>query len=81
MARSRNKRKSRVASGLLLGLLLAVLAGCGSGQKQDESKVPVEVKKAEMADSTRLDSAPDSTTAADSLAGEDSARKKKLRFR
>ena len=51
----------------LLVLLLAVGSGCGDQKSEDDTKVPLEVKKAESMDSTRLDSALADTAAADSL--------------
>jgi len=71
-------------SRLLSALILVGLFGCNGGgeKKEDESKVPIEVKKAEMADSTRLDSAPDSAGGAvDSLTEDNGEQTRKLRFR
>ena len=42
--------------GLMVLFALALVAGCGQQAEQEADKVPVEVKDAEMADSTRLDS-------------------------
>jgi len=42
--------------GLMVLFALALVAGCGQKAEQEADKVPVEVKDAEMADSTRLDS-------------------------
>lgn len=80
MKGQRNKMKIHVRSATLLIFIWAGLSGCG-GEKEDQSKVPIDVKKAEMADSTRLDSAPDSTGLLDSLTGEDNKQERKLRFR
>ena len=42
--------------GLMLLFALALVAGCGQNAEQEADKVPADVKDAEMADSTRLDS-------------------------
>ncbi len=64
----------------LLAVVLALLMcfcfiyGCGKKDVQQETdKVPVEVKQAEMADSTAMDSAMWDSTAVDTMAaGQDS---------
>ena len=54
---------------LVLALLL-VGAGCSGEKNEDNTKVPLEVKKAESMDSTRLDSARADTARSDSLTGD-----------
>ena len=54
----------------IIGLLLLLLpggSGCSDKNTDDDTKVPLEVKKAESMDSTRFDSALVDTTVADSL--------------
>ncbi len=41
---------------------LALIAGCGQKAEKETDKVPTEVKSAEMADSTRMDSAAPAMT-------------------
>ena len=58
---------------MVLGLLvcLCFIYGCGKKDVQQETdKVPAEVKKAEMADSTAMDSAMWDSTAVDTMAAE-----------
>ena len=44
---------------LFLCVIALFLNGCDLKKKEDETKVPIETKKAEMQDSTRLDQAED----------------------
>lgn len=46
---------------LLLIIIALFLYGCDMKKKEDETKVPIETKKAEMKDSTRLDPAEDTS--------------------
>jgi len=49
-------RKFLVLTAILL-MALSFIYGCGKKESQEENKMPAEVKKAEMADSTAMDSA------------------------
>ena len=42
---------------VIMALALAFVYGCGKKEAEDTDKVPVEVKEAEVMDSTRMDSA------------------------
>jgi len=48
-------------------LALAITFSCGKKKAQESNKVPLEVKKAEQMDSTRLDSTPLDSTKNDTL--------------
>ena len=49
-------------------LMIAVLVlGCGQKQEEGAGKVPADVKKAEQADSTRMDSAMIDSTMTDTM--------------
>jgi hypothetical protein len=56
---------------LILLVSLCFIYGCGKKDVQQETdKVPVEVKQAEMADSTAMDSAIWDSTAVDTMAAD-----------
>ena len=56
---------------LTLLVCFCFIYGCGKKDTQQETdKVPAEVKKAEMADSTAMDSAMWDSTAVDTMAAE-----------
>ena len=57
--------------GLVVLLALAVIWGCGKKAEEDADRAPAEVVEAEMADSTRLDSAAVDTTGAGEVVPEE----------
>ncbi len=62
---------------LIIGLLVLVISagsGCSDQKADDDTKVPLEVKKAESMDSTRLDSALADTIPTDSLSSDASGQ-------